>query len=321
MQINYKEAAAFLNKCSDVYILTHQSPDGDTFGSAFALCKVLRNMGKNANVLCSDEFPKRYSFMYENYTPQRFAPKTIIAVDVADNKLLGKNLSQYADYVNLCIDHHFSNTHYSQKLLLNGEAAAACEVIYELFCEMKADIDKDIAECLYTGLATDTGCFKYENTTPRAHIIAAELMEYGVDYAWINRRMFDVKSRARIKIEQYVISNMEFYLSEKCAMIAITNDVITEMGVAPEEFEGLAALTLQLEGVEIGITIKEREKGKYKISMRSVSDADVSAICAKLGGGGHVRAAGCQLEGSLESVKLKLLSAAAPAFGMDVWTV
>lgn len=321
MQINYKEAAAFIKKCSDVYILTHQSPDGDTIGSAFALCKVLRSMGKRANVLCSDELPKRYSFMYKDYVPQHFTPRTIIAVDVADSKLLGKNLMQYSHFVNLCIDHHISNTHYAEKLLLNGKAAAACEVMYELFCEMEADIDKDIADCLYTGLATDTGCFKYENTTQRAHVIAAELMEYGIDYAWINRVMFDVKSRARIQVEQYVTENTEYYLNEKCAMVAVTNDVINEMGLELEEFEGLASLALQLEGVEIGITIKEREKGKYKISMRSASDIDVSAICSKLGGGGHVKAAGCQLNGDLEEVKIKLLSIAAPAFGMDVWTV
>lgn len=321
MQMNLKEAAEYLKKCNDVLILTHQSPDGDTFGSAFALCRVLRSMGKNANVLCSDEFPKRYDFMYKDYVPQKFSPQTIIAVDVADKKLLGKKLAQYGDYVNLCIDHHFSNMRYAENLLLDGNASATCELMYELFSEMGAEIDKETAECIYTGIATDTGCFKYDNTTQRAHIIASELMEYNVSFAWINRRMFDVKSKERLRIEQFVTANMELYLDERCALIAITDDIIQQIGVAPEEFEGLASMTLQLEGVEVGVTMKEREKGKFKVSMRSASDVDVSEICSQLGGGGHIKAAGCMVEATEEQAKIQILRAVAPALGMDVWTV
>lgn len=319
MQINLKETADFLKTHDNYYILTHQSPDGDTMGSGFGLCYALRKIGKKANVICSDEFPKRYYFMHDCYEPQKFSPETIVAVDVADTKLLGSKLAQYGSYVDLCIDHHISNTEYAKQLLVYPDAAAACEVIYRVLAEMEIPLDKLIAECLYTGIATDTGCFKYANTTRLAHIISAKLMDYGINLERINREMFDLKSRARLKVEQYINSAMEFYLDDQCAMAAVTLDMIKETGLAQEEFEGISGMSVQIEGVKVGVIIKEKEHGKFKVSLRSASDVDVSAICRKFDGGGHVKAAGCTLEGDLEDVKLKLLSGIAPALGIDLW--
>ena len=319
MHINLKETAEFLNTHDNYYILTHQSPDGDTTGAGFALCYALRGIGKNANVLCSDEFPKRYRFMYESYEPQKFSPDTIVAVDVADEKLLGLRLAQYGEYVDLCIDHHVSNTEYAKRLLVYPEASAACEVLYRVFAEMGIVPDKLIAECLYTGISTDTGCFKYGNTTKLAHTIAAKLMDCGIDFERINREMFEIKSKARLMVEQYIISAMEYYLDDKCAMAAVTLDTIEETGLNQDEFEGIAGMSVQPEGVQVGVIIKEKDKGKFKISMRSASDIDVSEICRKFGGGGHVKAAGCTIEGRLEDVKLQLLSGIAPSMGIDLW--
>lgn len=319
MQINLKEAAKFLMTHDNYYILTHQSPDGDTMGSGFALCYALRSIGKSANVLCSDEFPRKYKFMYEDYEPQKFSPDTIVAVDVADERLLGSRLQGYCGYVDLCIDHHVSNTHYAKRLLVYPEAAAACEVLYRVLFEMKIAFGKLIAECLYTGIATDTGCFKYGNTTKLSHIIAASLMDCGIDAERINREMFDVKSKARLMVEQYVISAMEYYMDDKCAMAAITLETIEKLGLAQDELEGIAGMSVQPEGVQVGVIIKEKTPGKFKISLRSAADVDVSEICRKLGGGGHVKAAGCTIEGDLDDVKLQLLTAIAPALGIDLW--
>lgn len=319
MQINLKETAEFLKSRDKFYILTHQSPDGDTMGAGFGLCYALRSMGKSANVLCSDEFPKRYGFMYKDYGPQKFSPETIVAVDVADAKLLGSKLAQYGDYVELCIDHHVSNTGYAKRLLVYPDASAACEVLYRVLAEMGADIDKRTAECLYTGIATDTGCFKYGNTTKLAHTISAKLMEHGVDIESINRDMFDRKSKERLIAEKHILSDMEYYLDDKCTIIAVTLADMESKGFSSEELEGTAGITVQPEGVQVGVLIKEKEKGKFKVSMRSASEVDVSAICAKFGGGGHVKAAGCTLEGELEDIKLKLLSGIAPSLGIDLW--
>lgn len=320
MKITYSEAADFLRENNNFYILTHANPDGDTMGSGFGLCYILRKMGKNANVFCSDPLPKRYDFMYESYIPQKFSPSKIIAVDIADTKLLGSALQQYAEYVDLCIDHHVSNTGYAKRTLVEPDAAAACQVIYKLLYTQKlTEPDNQIATCLYTGLSTDSGCFKFSCTSSETHIAAAGLMKYGVDAARINRRMFDCKSRARIKVEQLIMNTMEYYLDDKCAIAAVTLEDMKNTGLPLEEFEGLSSLTTMLETVEVGIIIRQKDKNKFKISMRSTGDADVSAICAKFGGGGHVKAAGCTIESDLEDVKLRLLSAVAPALGIDLW--
>ena len=317
--ITIADAAGFLKKNDNFYILTHMNPDGDAMGSGFGLCHSLRAMGKKANVLCSDPFPKRYGFLYEGYEPMKFTPQTIVTVDLADTGLFGRELQVYGEYVDLAIDHHISNTGYASKLLLDANAAAACEIIYQVLKEGNMPIDKQIAQCLYTGIATDSGCFRYENTTPKTHMITAEIMGYGIPYARLNRQLFEIKSKARFMVEQYVINNVETYLDNKCAMIAVTADTVKETGLAQEELEGIASIPMQLEGVEIGVTIKEKEPNKFKVSMRSAENVNVSDICGKLGGGGHIRAAGCTVEGDLSQVKLKLLSVIAPAMGFDLW--
>lgn len=313
MRIDYKEAAQFIVECDNVLILTHASPDGDTLGSGFALCRALRNAGKKANVLCSDDFPERYAFMYKDCGPMDFEPQTVIAVDVADAKLLGEKLSVYADKVQLCIDHHISNTEYAERLLLGETSAAACEVIYRLLKEADMVIDDQTAVCLYTGIATDTGCFKFENVTKETHLIAAQFHDYDIPFAKLNRQLFDIRSKDRIKAEQLILSGFETECDGKCAVVILTLDLIEKAGIDPDEFDGIASVIMQVEGVEIGITVREKTKGVFKASVRSGSDADVSAMCRRFGGGGHIRAAGCTLEGTPEDVKKRLFAAAAEA--------
>lgn len=308
MTVNLKEAAKFLLENDDYYILTHINPDGDTLGAGFALADALRSIGKNANVLCSDELPLRYLFLFDKYKHQDFEGRTIVSVDIADLQLLGDELSIYKDSIDLCIDHHVSNSMYAKRTFLDGDASATCEMMYNLIVEMGVPINKTIAKCLYTGISTDTGCFKYGNTTVAAHIIAGELISLGIDFAIINHMMFDLKTRSRLKAEQILISNMEFHFDDMCALITITKDLIKETQVDESEFDGLASIPRQVEGVQVGVTIKEKQTGVYKISMRSSDNVDVSKICGHFGGGGHTRAAGCQLEGELEEIKMRILN-------------
>lgn len=303
--MDFEALSNFLLEHDNFYILTHKSPDGDTLGSGFALCNFLRESGKKANVLNTEKFPDRYSFMYEGYAEQDFKPECIIAVDIADTQLLGSNLSEYAESgkIDLCIDHHISNKYYAKETYVDGEASAAALIMYELFRYMGVKISNIVAKCLYTGIATDTGCFKYENTTPRAHIAAAELMAYDIGFANINRKMFDVKSKGRLAVEQTVIANMQYLFGGQCAMILLTKELIKSCGVEEAEFDGLASLPLQVEGVKIGITVKQRHEKVFKISVRTTEDIDASAFCQNFGGGGHIRAAGCEIQGDLDFVK------------------
>ncbi len=309
--MNINDVVSFLINSDNINIITHKSPDGDTLGCGFALVNFLRSMGKKANVINNDEFPKRYKFLYEGYFPMEFEEKCVIAVDVADLQLLGGNLERYKaeGKIDLCIDHHVSNTMYAKRTIVDKHAAAACEVMYEIIKASGRPMTKIISKCLYTGIATDTGCFKYENTTVRTHIIASELMKFDIDFAKINRAMFDVKSKGRILVEQAVSKNMEFFYDDRCSMITITSELIAASHIDPSDFEGLTSITLQVEGVLIGILIKERNQNSYKISVRTTDEIDASAFCQQFGGGGHVRAAGCEIKGSLDEVRQRILDA------------
>lgn len=310
--MDYSEILDIFEKHDDFLILTHKSPDGDTLGTGFALCNFLKDMGKRVRVANSDGFPERYDFLYEGNEPDKFEDfeeKYVIAVDVADPNLLGKKLEKYQQEgaVDLCIDHHFSNKQFAKLNHVEGDEPAAAQIMYKIFRQSGRKLSDIIAKCLYTGIATDTGCFKYENTKPETHIIAAELMAYDIDFANVNRKMFDVKSRGRIKVEQLVTGNMEFYCGGACAMISLTTQMIESCNIDPAEFDGLASVPLSVEGVMIGITVKQRHEQVFKISVRTTEEIDASDFCSAFDGGGHKRAAGCEIHGTLEEVKKQLL--------------
>ncbi|MCR5015267.1 MAG: DHH family phosphoesterase [Ruminococcus sp.] len=316
MYIGFSETETFLRNCEDAVIITHQSPDGDCIGAGFGLKDILAELGIRSRVVCSDEFPSRYDFMTNVGAGEDFEPKTIIAVDIADVKLMGRYAEIYGDRVQLCIDHHESNKDYAEKTLLREKATAACEIIYDLGKYMGVNITKHCAMCLYTGIATDSGCFRYDCTTPRAHEIAAEMKRsYDINFAKINRYMFEVKSLGRMKLEAKVSELMEEHLGGKLAIVAVTQDMMKELGVGPDELEGFAPLTIQLENTEVGILMREREPNVYKCSFRSADAVNVSTICQTIGGGGHAKAAGCTVEGELEEVKKMLIETVRKALG------
>ena len=311
MRINIDQAAEFLRNCRDVHILIHRSPDGDCIGSGYSLQAVLKSLGIRSRVLCSDPIPPRFGYLLSDEEEERFEPQCVISVDVADEKLFGDLEETYAGKVDLCIDHHISNLEYADKLLLEGDASAACEVLYKLYRRMGVRFTRQIAMCLYTGMATDTGCFKFSNTTPDTHIFTAEIMREFPDirYDLINREMFTVKSRGQLAAETVMLQNMEYHADGRITIIWATLALCHENGVDEKDMEGLTSIGLQPEGVEVGITVREREPGEYKISMRSARDVNVSAICQVFGGGGHVKAAGCTLCGTIDEVRAQLLSA------------
>ena len=166
----------------DILILCHKNPDGDTIGSSAALCKALQHLGKTAAVLCSDPIPAMYDYMQITVYDGSFTPAFVVAVDVAGIQLFGdhNNIQDYAEHVDLCIDHHGSNSGYAYETLVDDHAAAAAELLTELIPQMGVELTPEIAACLYTGVATDTGCFRFTNTTANTHLAAAKLIEAGV---------------------------------------------------------------------------------------------------------------------------------------------
>jgi phosphoesterase RecJ-like protein len=229
-----------------------------------------------------------------------------MSVDVADNKLFGDDLRElYGDRVEMSIDHHFSAKLFARETYVEPTAAAACEILVRAFEEIGFDLTEKMAKCLYTGISTDTGCFQYSNAGAETHRVAARIMERypDADYAWINRQMFIVKSRQRLEMEMLAVRSMKTYFDDRCAVIAITKEMAESLGVDMNDIEGVANIPLQLETAVIGITMKEREPGLFKVSMRSTEAANVAEICEALGGGGHERAAGCTVRGSLEEAR------------------
>ena len=282
-----------------ILILTHRSPDGDTIGSGYALAMALRKLGKNVKVDCTDPFPEKYSYFTDKLEKLEFDEEFVVIVDIADTKLLGEKLSDYADKIDLCIDHHGSNTKYAKEYYVEASAAAAAQVIAKLIRLMNVEFDKDIANAIYTGITTDTGCFRYTNVTAETHRIAADMIDCGAESGMINRLMFETKSRSRLEIERRVMDSIQFYLDGRCAIAYATIDMMKESGAVDNDMEGVSSLPRQIEGVMAGITLREKNNGKFKVSVRTTDELDASAICANFGGGGHKAAAGCMITGTL----------------------
>ena len=304
-----RQTADFLLSHDDFDILTHDYPDGDTLGSGFALCLALRQKGKKARVITTN-IPDDFIFLQENITEQSFETETVVSVDVADEKLLGKNREKYEGRIDLCIDHHMTNKMDAPLRCVDGTAAANCEILFRLFKLMDVEITRDIANNLYTGISTDTGCFRYTNTTSATLRAAADILDIGCDSAYINKVMFETKTRKKLALEREVYDTMEFCFNGRCAIIAVTLDIRKKIGVSDGELEGLASIPRQIEGVQIGITMREKEPGVFKVSVRADENVvNAAQFCAGFGGGGHAAAAGCSVKGTLQEAKQKLKAA------------
>lgn len=304
------ETAACLRGWDHVLILTHVRPDGDTVGSAAALCQALRDMGKTAYLLYNPEITATYAPYAAPYrAPENFTPEHIVAVDVATAALLPENAKIYAEKVDICVDHHPSNSGYARYTCLEADAAAAGETVYEIIAQLTA-ITPQIALPLYIAISTDTGCFVYTNTTPRTHRIAAELMQY-VEVGAINKALFRTKSRTRLAMESRMVSEMELYDEGRVVVMQIPLSLREEYHATEADIEELSSLAAFVEGTDCGVTLRELRPGVIKISLRTGPRVDACAACAKLGGGGHRAASGATVEGGMNEVKARILQAVA----------
>ena len=305
MRIDVKQCADLLRDNDEFIILTHDHPDGDTLGAGFALCRALLKMGKFASVMNATEIPKKYDYLYKDIAPMIMKPNYVIAVDVATENLLGELNGKY--HIDLCIDHHSTNTEYADNLLLK-DVPAACQMMYEVIKELGVEIDSKMASCLYTGLTTDTGCFRYASTTADTYRVAADLIDLGADNGTINRVMFETKTKSYANLERLALESMEFFNDDRVAIITITQEMYEKTGSNEQETEAIAPLTRQVEGVEIGITIREKEDGGCKASIRTFESVNAAELAKEFGGGGHPQAAACRFECDVEEAKNQLLS-------------
>lgn len=307
-KIGLQKVCEILQSRDNFVIFTHQKPDGDTVGSAFALMFALRDFGKRATVFDSGDIPSKYDYFTKDFTFEMPQNPTFVAVDIAAADMLTHKAEGYKDDFYLSIDHHAHCTPFAKYNYINAAAAANCENVYEIINALNIEITTPIANALYTGMATDTGCFMYSNTTPLTHLIAAELIGCKIDFAEINRKMFECKSPARISLEKAAWQTLEVTHNGLIATVTATREMFDKAGAVEDDFEGLTSISRSVDGVKIGVTIRENQKGVYKCSLRSYPPVDSTVIAATFGGGGHIRAAGCTIKGDLESVKQQLYS-------------
>ena len=307
MLTDFSTAVSMLKNADKILILTHRNPDGDTLGSGFALLRALRQLGKRVKLLNADAINEKYAHLYEGLSEESFEEEFIVSVDVAERKLLGDLMEKYADKVDLSIDHHGTGKLFAKNTYCESESASACEIVYEIVKALGAKIDKGIADCIYTGCSTDTGCFKYSNVTPRTHRIAAELIEYGADHSRINEKMFDTKSMNSIMLERMCYESLEVFGGGKVAVITVTKEMLRKSGTDKSALDAIKPITRQIEGVEIGLTVKEEDGSTSGVSIRTSENYDASAICAHFGGGGHIRAGGCEIKDTPENTKEKVI--------------
>ena len=302
MKNDVKAIASELLSYDAVTIITHIRPDGDTLGSAYALYHALKKHNKTVQVVCETEISPRYRFISENKANiANECYGKIVCVDIAAIDMAGAKYIDYAKKADIVIDHHDTNIGYGKLNLIRPEAAACGEIMFDLIKEL-CDIDKCIANCLYTAISTDTGCFVYANTTANTHAVAAELLKCDIDIEKLNKWLFRTKSKAAFEIQKHALESLEYYFDNKIVTMLIPLDIIKRLNATEDDIEGLASIPGQIEGVIATATFRQTEKDTYKLSVRTNGDIHAGAVCKLFGGGGHKMAAGCTLTGEYKKL-------------------
>ena len=292
------ECAAWLLEHDNFCILTHVRPDGDTMGSASALCVGLRQLGKTAHLLHNHGASPFLDRCQLGLTKESCDDgDTVITVDVAAPRMLPDEWLSLQDRMQLRIDHHSSASTFTPHELVDSSAAACGEIIYDLLMAMGCQMTKEMAWRLYIAISTDTGCFRYVNTTANTYRVAAACAETGADLYPITQELFDTTSISELKLQNWMVDHAVFLCGGKAAVCAIPREL--EESVSAEDLEGISGFLRSIEGVKISATIRQTETGS-KLSVRAIPGFDAAAVCKKFGGGGHKGAAGASLALSLE---------------------
>ncbi len=298
MNLSYQAAAQWLLDHDGYLILTHVRPDGDTVGCAAALCTALREQGKTAWVLPNPETTAIFTPYLEGLlAPEGYQPQTVVSVDMAARGLFPENAQCYLEKVDLAFDHHPSQEFFAQNTCLDAQRAACGELMFDVIRQW-GHVSQAVALPLYVAVSTDTGCFVYSNTSPATHAVAAALLATGIDFYPINRRHFRTRSFKRLQLESLLTAGMELLDEGQLAIVTLTLDMIAQVGAKEEDLDDISAFVGGVEGVHTGVTIRELRPGVCKISLRTEpGELNASAVCGKLGGGGHAAAAGATVEG------------------------
>ncbi|MBU8711365.1 DHH family phosphoesterase [Brevibacillus parabrevis] len=323
-QATVEEAARFLREHNRFLVLSHISPDGDATGSALGVVLMLEQLGKEYVVVNEGETPLKFNFLprFDRLRDLRKQPlaetfEAVIAVDCADESRMGDVRSLFASGAALLnIDHHPTNDDFGTVNLVRPEAAATAEILFDVAEQAGIAFNEELALCIYTGLLTDTGGFRYSNTTPRVMEIAARLLSYGVKPGEVAERCLEEITFAHVKVLRRALQTLELSHGSLVASIAVSAGDFSEANAQREDAGGLVNYCRNIEGVEVGVSFVEAEPGVVKVSMRARDRVDVSAIAKQLGGGGHAKASGCTVKGTIAEAKQKVWDVLEPALGV-----
>lgn len=304
-------AGRFLKENDHFLVINHVSPDGDATGSLLAMGHILSALDKTFVLANEGETPEKFLFLplgnqivnlSDGILDSQF--NKVIALDCGDEKRMGKAVNYMAEDATLLnIDHHQSNDSFGAFNLIRTDACATAEILLDLVKDMGLSLTRDLAMCLYTGILTDTGGFRYSNTNAVVMNKAAELLSVGVEPAVVAERCLETITSSYIRLLQLVFPTLSLEMDGRVASLTITTDAMKESTASLEDMEGIVNYARNIEGVEVGILYKQIDSTTVKVSLRSRSIIDVAAIAKAVGGGGHARAAGCTIQGDIKEVQ------------------
>ena len=301
-------AAVNALKANDNYLLiTHTNPDGDTLGSAAALCSALRRAGKKAVLFPNVEVSDKFSPYVSDYFGDNSEYDFVISVDTAAENMFCKGFSGHVD---LCFDHHPSNSGYADNSVVRDDYSSCGELIYELIKKLNGEITKEEADLLYIAVSTDTGCFQYYNANQHTFETAEKLIKAGAKNGYLNQVFFRKTSLSRLKLESMILDSLSFHVNDKVCVALVTLDMLKKSAAVERDLDDIASIAGRAEGCSVSITIREKDVNCCKVSVRSGTEVDSSKICSYFGGGGHKMAAGCTVYASPEKTRDMILSVA-----------
>lgn len=296
-------------------VASHMNPDGDTLGSAIALKQLLKSLGHEVRHFCPDVPARVYDFMAGADEVETTLPEgDDWAIATCDAAELGRFTEKWvprfkAARILVVVDHHISNTAFGTHNLILPHDAATGEVVFKLFDHFGVAIDKIAADALYVAIVTDTGSFRYDATSPATHRMAAHLIERGVNPGWLNQQIYEQLTPTTVVVQSLALAKAQFDAGGKVAYTWVSRAMLKDAGATDEECEGIVERLRAIKGVDTAVFLRELADGRWKVSLRSKGEVDVNSIAGQFGGGGHIRASGCTIDGPPEKALEGLLGA------------
>lgn len=310
-----KELFNLVDNHKEIILLPHVSPDGDTLGSTFALNSYLKSMGKTTYVVLNDEVPSNLTFLItdkiykeDEFDTLKVSPTLVFCMDASDAGRLDTRQKYIDRRMSICIDHHITNTNYCDHNYVTANASSTGEVLYELLYTDEDLVKEDIAAALYVAILMDTGSFRYSNTSSRTMEVVARLFSAGINYVELNIEVYQNVPIDKFKFTNMVLSTLELSHDNKVGFIYITHEMLEKTGLTMQDTDGIIENIRDISSIEVALFVREVSPNVFKASARSKRFYDVAQLCLNFGGGGHIRAAGCTIEGSLVDVKTRLLT-------------